>query len=296
VTCTRCKFVRNRALAGGAVWLDYSPASFVDSVFADNAAAETGGAVMAGRYTLRLTRCLLLRNAAALGGAVLCRDCASLAITNSILALNSVAPTASNPDAAGAALLSRSSRQAQVIVEGCTIVGNNGSAAIATERGGGHGTHQPQTVSVRSSIITEPSLLLGPSTEFRATFSLLADRAAACAQAGATCVAPSVIGGDPALVQLSRALSAGALGPDTYWSPTAASPGNGKGSSEGLGRVDFLGNPRVSGGDRAGLGAWAEAQGRGLVRRARAAGRAWQEAARAAASGSARTTPPPKTN
>jgi predicted outer membrane repeat protein len=280
VACTRCRFSRNWSQdAGGAVFLNGSAASFADTVFADNAARGGGGAVLATK-TLTLTRCLLLRNAAATGGAVLCDNCVGLEISNSILALNSVAPTASVPYAAGAAVFSLSSTSTRVSLAGCTLVGNSGSAAIGAGYGQGHGTPQQQEVFVVSCIVTEPSLLLGTFASFTSTTSLLADRAAACAQAGAACDAASVIGGDPLLVRLNRTLPAGALGPDTYWSPTAASPGNGKGNSEGPpGARDFLGNPRVSGGDGAGLG--------GPERTARSAGysrapgRERQEAGRA---------------
>jgi hypothetical protein len=234
IDCGRCDFVSNVAAFGGAVYTRDSVAAFRGCSFKSNnagwAPGQAGAVHASGSGSLALDRSLVLGNTAgSLGGGIVCTDTTSCDATNTIFALNSAG--------SGAAVFLH--QNAQATLKACTLTGNTGTAGLELGYSPG-GT----PAAAASSCIFDDAVPLRAifGTTLTVAASLVTGGAAGC-WSGARC--STVIGGPAALVQLSRMLPPGTRGPDTYWSPTAGSPGNRRGAAAGAGAVDFLGNPRV---------------------------------------------------
>jgi predicted outer membrane repeat protein len=259
VNCARCELAANKATVGGAVYAVNSAATFSSCSFKYNGAvtdAQAGGAVYSNGAALTLDRSLVLGNTASAGGGVYGFDLPSFTATNTIFALNS----ASSTGFGGAAVYLFGSVTATLTA--CTLTGNTGAPGYKQDASG---VGAPTTVASSCIFDDAPPLDTGrpgSGSTITVTSSLVRGGTAVCSLAGINCPLGGIIDGDPALVQLNRTLPPSTRGPDTYWAPTAASPGNRKGNVAGAGAVDFLGNPRVRTGPACGgRGGWVPGRG-----------------------------------
>jgi hypothetical protein len=265
---------------GGYAGAGTTFATFVDSLFHDNTAVvATNGGNLAGRggaiynengASLTLERTLVRNNVAEetvlvpgdTGGGLVCDSCRQLRIANSIFAENSAAPGASGAWLRTTTTVDPALPPVQLSIDAATFIDNTMKSGPAlflkmTQGAVARVTNVAAWSSAAAAPARGPMIGYANANDVQVSYSLWGGRPAPCPSTCGT----GVLDADPLLSKSPITPPAGQLGPDFVWGPGAGSPVLGAGTNVGAAAKDFLGNPRVGGDWRRGLGRVIQLQG-----------------------------------